>query len=67
MSVKGEFPVCATYLFQYTLEKVGKAGTVTEFGSEFDTLSHHLDNIKRTTEKLLEHVEAVMHPYLGKQ
>ncbi|KAL5483744.1 hypothetical protein EMCRGX_G020155 [Ephydatia muelleri] len=50
---------------QYTLEKVGKAGTVTEFGSEFDTLSHHLDNIKRTTEKLLEHVEAVMHPYLG--
>lgn len=50
---------------QFTLEKVGKAGTVTEFDSDYESLSQQLDNIKRTTEKILEHVGSVLHPYLG--
>ena len=52
---------------QYTVEKLGKADSVTEFDSEFESLSLQLENIKMATQKILIQVQALVQPNPGEK
>ena len=47
---------------QYVTERAGKADSVTEYDSEYETLCTQLDQIKVATEHTLTQVETVVEP-----
>ena len=50
---------------QYTIEKIGKAESVTTFDTEYETLSAQLETIRVSTEKIVGHVQALVQPNPG--
>ena len=50
---------------QYTIEKIGKAESVTSYDSEFESLGEQLEAIKSSTEKIITHVHAMVQPNPG--
>ena len=49
-------------LLQYVTEKAGKAGAVTEYDSDYESLCTQLDLIKTATEKMVGFVETIIEP-----
>ena len=50
---------------QYTIEKIGKAESVTTFDTEYETLSQQLEAIRTSTEKIVAHVQSLIQPHPG--
>jgi len=46
---------------------LGKADSVTEFDSEFESLSLQLENIKMATQKILAQVQSLVQPNPGER
>lgn len=55
----------SVYDFQFTVEKLGRADSITSYGSDFDSLSVQIDQIKLTTERVVVNVESMIQPNPG--
>lgn len=53
------------HFLQYTVEKLGKADSVTELDTELEDLSRQLENIRLSTEKILVQVQSLVVPNPG--
>ena len=58
-------PVALPLSLQYTIEKMGKAESVTTFDTEDETLSQQLEAIRTSTEKIAAHVQYLIQPHPG--
>ena len=50
---------------QFTVEKLGRADSVTSYGEDYDDLSQQIDHIKLTTERIVTNVQAMVEPNPG--
>lgn len=50
------------HFLQYTVEKLGKADSVTEIDTELEDLSRQLENIRLSAEKILVQVQSLVVP-----
>ena len=50
------------HFLQYTVEKLGKADSVTELDTELEDLSRQLENIRLSAEKILVQVQSLVVP-----
>ena len=51
---------------QYTVEKLGKADSVTELDTELEKLSRQLEHIRFSTERILAQVQSLVAPNPGR-
>lgn len=51
---------------QYTVEKLGKADSVTELDTELEELSQQLEHIRFSTERILAQVQSLVIPNPGR-
>ena len=51
---------------QYTVEKLGKADSVTALDTELEELSRQLEHIRFSTERILAQVQSLVVPNPGK-
>ena len=52
-------------LMQFTIEKIGKAESLTTFDTEYEMMSQQLEAIRCSTEKIVAHVLSLIQPNPG--
>ena len=49
-------------LLQFTVEKLGRADSVTSYDDQFESLSSKIDQIKLNTERIISTLESMIQP-----